>query len=142
MSTTSTPKLLRSAPYLPVPDVRVASSHYTNVLGFVQDYVGGDPPEFAIVSRDGLAVMLRQTAGAEAIVPNEAQGGTWDVFFWVSNLQALHEELVASGADVVYPPTVQEAYGMEEFAVRDLDGYVLGFGEVLALRDTAEEQAL
>jgi hypothetical protein len=29
----------------------------------------------------------------------------------------------------VYGPLVQAAYHMEEFAVRDADGYVLGFGQ-------------
>ena len=38
-------------------------------------------------------------------------------------------ELRANGADIVYGPIVQEAYQMEEFAVRDRDGHVLGFGQ-------------
>ena len=37
-----------------------------------------------------------------------------------------------NGAAIVYGPIVQEAYQMEEFAVRDRDGYVLGFGQPLA----------
>jgi hypothetical protein len=69
---------------------------------------------------------------AADIRPNEAQGGTWDVFFWVSGLEDLHGELVGRGADIVYAPIVQEAYHMLEFAARDVDGYVLGFGEPLA----------
>ncbi|HEV8337567.1 MAG TPA: hypothetical protein VGR67_14230 [Candidatus Polarisedimenticolia bacterium] len=35
------------------------------------------------------------------------------------------------GADVVYGPVIQPAYRMEEFAVRDREGYVLGFGQAL-----------
>jgi hypothetical protein len=35
----------------------------------------------------------------------------------------------AKGAVVEYAPRVQEDYGMKEFAVRNLDGYVLAFGE-------------
>ena len=38
----------------------------------------------------------------------------------------------ANGADIVYGPLVQDAYQMEEFAVRDHEGYVLGFGQALA----------
>ncbi|MEX2088496.1 MAG: hypothetical protein WEB62_01950 [Bacteroidota bacterium] len=44
---------------------------------------------------------------------------------------ALHSELSAKGADVVYGPIVQEAYHMLEFAVRDRDGYILGFGQAV-----------
>ncbi|HEX6049000.1 MAG TPA: VOC family protein [Gemmatimonadaceae bacterium] len=129
MSTTPETKLLRSAPYFPVTSVEQSVDHYERVLGFRREYVAGSPAQFAIMSRDGLPIMLRLVAEPERISPNERQGGTWDVFFWVRDLRTLHEELRANGADVVYGPVVQEAYHMEEFAVRDRDGYVLGFGQ-------------
>lgn len=129
MSTDQPKQLLCSAPYFPVADVERSAMHYERVLGFKRDYVGGDPPVFAIVSRDGLAIMLRKVSTPELIRPNEAQGGAWDAFFWVSDADALHNELAASGADVVYGPILQESYRMKEFAVRDCDGHVLGFGE-------------
>ena len=124
-----TAKLTRSAPYFPVADVARSSAHYQRVLGFHTEYSAGSPVEFAIVTRDGFSIMLRRVADAGPISPNERQGGTWDVFFWVSDARALHAELVANGADVVYGPLVQAAYHMEEFAVRDADGYILGFGQ-------------
>lgn len=129
MTTTQPHNLLRSAPYFPVADVARAAAYYETALGFRRDYTGGDPPEFAILSRDGLAVMLRLVADATRISPNEKQGGTWDVFFWVSDVQALCDELQANGAQLVYGPVIQAEYRMKEFAVRDLDGYVLGFGQ-------------
>ena len=73
--------------------------------------------------------MLRRVNDAGAIVPNERQGGTWDVFFWVRDVRALHTELLSSGAEIVYGITYQAAYRMDEFAVRDSAGYVLGFGQ-------------
>ena len=132
MSAPPTHQLQRSAPYFPVSDLERSMAHYERVFGFRREYVGGEPPEFAIVGRDGLSIMLRTVRAPEHIRPNESQGGTWDVFFWVAGVRALHEELLANGADVVYGPVVQEAYHMEEFAVRDLEGYVLGFGEPVA----------
>ena len=54
------------------------------------------------------------------------------MFFWVHDVRALHAELFGNGATIVYGPIVQAAYGMEEFAVRDRDGYVLGFGQPVA----------
>lgn len=127
----STPRLLRSAPYLPVADVAASAEYYQAVLGFRTDYLAGSPAEFAICSRDGLAVMLRRVTPPERITPVEAQGGTWDAFFWVEHVAALHRELAAAGAAVVYGPVRQDRYGMVEFAVRDRDGHVLGFGERL-----------
>lgn len=127
----STANLLRSAPYFPVADVARSASFYDRVFGFSSDYIAGSPPEFAIVSRDGLSVMLRRVSEPERIRASEAQGGTWDAFFWSSDVQSLHAELAANGADVVYGPIVQQAYMMREFAVRDCDGHVLGFGQSL-----------
>ena len=126
-----TPQLLRSAPYFPVANIEQSAEHYERVLGFRREYVGGSPAVFAILSRDGLPVMLRLVSAPERISPNESQGGTWDAFFWVRDARALHAELSARGADVVYGPLVQAEYNMEEFAVRDRDGYVLGFGQPL-----------
>ena len=123
------PQLLRCAPYFPVEDVERTATYYERVLGFAREYVAGSPPEFAIMTRDGLSIMLRRVPDSARISPNERQGGTWDVFFWVRDVRALHAELTANGADVVYGPVVQEAYRMEDIAVRDADGYVLGFGQ-------------
>ena len=132
MSSHASQQLLRSAPYFPVTNLEESADHYERILGFHRDYVGGNPPEFAIVSRDGLSVMLKLVPASAPIAPNEKQGGTWDVFFWVRDARALHAELAERGADVVYGPIVQQAYHMEEFAVRDREGYVLGFGQPLA----------
>lgn len=121
-------KFVRGAPYFPVGDVALTGEYYRAVFGFEMEYSGGDPPQFAIYSRDGCALMFRRVADPGIIRPIESQGGTWDAFFWVADLQALFEEFCASGADVVYEP-VEQPYGMKEFAVRDRDGHVLGFGE-------------
>ena len=122
-------QLVRGAAYFPVGDVTQAADYYERVLGFGREYFA--PPQFAIMSRDGHAIMLRLTATPEKISPNERQGGTWDVFFWVRDVKALYAELKAKGADIVYGPIVQESYRMTEFAARDSNGYVLGFGEPL-----------
>ena len=123
-----TQNLVRSAPYFPVADVEQSALHYETVLGFRREYAAGSPPQFAILSRDGLPIMLRLVDDATRISPNERQGGTWDAFFWVSDVQSLYEELREKGADVVYAPK-QTEYGMREFAARDREGYVLGFGQ-------------
>lgn len=120
-------KLLRSAPYFPVADVARSVKLYES-YGFHCDYMPGEPPQFAIVSKDGLAVMFRRVAAPERITPVEAQGGTWDAFFWVDDADALHREMASHGAQVIYGPLVQD-YGVKEFAVRDSDGHVLGFGQ-------------
>lgn len=125
-------ELKRSAPYFPVGDVEKAVNYYERTLGFKCEYKAGDPAMFAIVSRDDLAIMFRLVNDPDKIVPNEDQGGSWDVFFWVADAESLCDEFHAKGADVIYGPIVQESYNMKEFAVRDRNGYVLGFGQELS----------
>lgn len=125
------PRLTRSASYLPVADVARSAAEYRDTFGFTIDYLPGDPPLFAIVSRDGLPLMLRLVPDPTQIVPNERQGGTWDVFFWTDNADELFVELTGRGATVVYAPIDKPDYRMREFAVRDSTGYVLGFGSPL-----------
>jgi hypothetical protein len=126
-----TARLLRSAPYFPVADVAKSAASYERVLGFRSSgFAGGEPPQFAICTRDELSVMLRRVAHPERIAPSEKQGGTWDAFFWVDDARSLHAELTGRGAAVVYGPIVQP-YEILEFAVRDEDGHVLGFGQAI-----------
>lgn len=131
MSSNQSTKLLRAAPYFPVTDVERSMNFYDQVLGFRCEYSAGVPLQFAICSRDGLAIMLRRVDDSSVVVPNEKQGGTWDAFFWVNDADALHSELSSKGADIAYGPLIQESYRMREFAVRDSDGHVLGFGQAL-----------
>jgi uncharacterized glyoxalase superfamily protein PhnB len=51
----------------------------------------------------------------------------FDVYFGVDDLEALHEELVRRGAELLHGPVDQE-YGQRELRVRDPDGYILAFG--------------
>ena len=132
MSSNQRSKLLRHAPYFPVADVEKTMGFYEQVLGFQREYSAGAPVQFAICSRDGFAIMLRRVSEAERIVPIEKQGGTWEAFFWVGDADALYAELQSKGAEIVYGPLIQESYQMREFAIRDCDGHVLGFGTPIA----------
>ena len=87
-------------------------------------------------SRNGCAVMFRRVPEPGLICPNERQGGTWDAFFWVDDVEALHAELALAGAAIIYAPIIQP-YGMKEFASRDPNGYVLGFGQTWPPRAAA-----
>ena len=128
MAPTVSTDIIRSAPYFPVPDVAAIANYYRDVFGFGVEYAAGDPLEFAVCSRGGCAIMFRRVPDPALISPNERQGGTWDVFFWVRDVESLYEELSSKAAVIVDAPVIQP-YNMKEFAVRDPNGYVLGFGQ-------------
>jgi predicted enzyme related to lactoylglutathione lyase len=79
--------------------------------------------------RDDFIVMLHQ-ADQQPVSPNGAHN-SWDAYFWCIGVDGLHAELAANGAEIVYGPEDQEHYGMREFAIKDIDGYMLAFAEDL-----------
>ena len=123
-------QFMGTAPFFHVKDVVAAAEFYRDVLGFDIPRYWGDPPCFCMPARDGLCVMLSQPKNSNDIRTNGAvEKDSWDAYFWVADADALFEQARKGGAEVVYEPTVQEYYGMKEFAIRDVDGYVLAFGE-------------
>lgn len=122
--------LLGAAPVFIVKDIFASGDYYQNILGFCFDQYWGDPPIFCMPGRDGCIVMLQQATDETKIQPNhKVNEDLWDAYFWLRDADALFEEFKAKGALIEYEPCIQKAYQMKEFAVRDLDGYILAFGQ-------------
>jgi uncharacterized glyoxalase superfamily protein PhnB len=122
-------RLTAIAPYFLVADVVRAAEYYRDKLGFtIRGYFFEDPPVFAIVGRDALTIMLALMETGRGGSNRDHKTIGIDAFLWTEDADALHAELQASGADIVAPPVLR-VYGMKEFEVRDLDGYVLYFAE-------------
>lgn len=123
------PHLTGIAPEFLVADVVKAAEHYRDRLGFaIIGYFFEDPPVFAMVGRDGKIIMLSLMTGARGGSNRAYKGETVDAYLWVDDVDALHAEFQATGADIVMAPTTR-IYGMKEIEVRDHDGYVLCFGQ-------------
>jgi uncharacterized glyoxalase superfamily protein PhnB len=121
-------RLLGIAPYFLVRDVVKAAEHYRDALGFSIPRYWGEPACFCMPARDGVIVMLSQVSDASIVRPNsQAREDSWDAYVWVKDADALYDEVKGRGAMIEYAPCLQE-YGNREFAVRDLDGYILAFG--------------
>lgn len=124
-------RLTASAPVLLVKDVTAAANHYRDALGFSYDRFHGEPRSFVILERDGMFMMLRQASDPKHVVPHwTVSENTWNAYFWVSNADALHAELVGRGANIDYGPCDQP-YGCREFGVQDLDGHDIAFGQIV-----------
>jgi hypothetical protein len=124
------PKITASAPCLLVRDVVASAEHYRDCLGFGYDKFYGDPPGFCICHRDGFYLMLAQAA-QEHIKPYwQIRDLMWNAYFWVDDADALYEDLKARGAKMDYGPCTQP-YNVREFGIQDLDGYDIGFRQLL-----------
>ena len=125
------PKLTGCAPVFLVRDVVAAAEHYRDAMGFGFREFFGEPPSFVILHRDGMYLMLKQVEDAAHIVPYwTVSDKLWQAYFWVNDADALHAEFVKRGAKIDYGPCTQP-YGCREFGIQDLDGYDVGFGQVL-----------
>jgi catechol 2,3-dioxygenase-like lactoylglutathione lyase family enzyme len=120
---------LRSAtPILFVRDVAAAAEFYRAKLGFEVDFLHGNPPFYASVSRDGVCLHLRLVER-----PNFAELAAREAplilaTIEVANVKALFAEL--EGRGVEFPQRLtRQAWGGLDFHVRDPDGNQISFVE-------------
>jgi uncharacterized glyoxalase superfamily protein PhnB len=111
--------LAGAATIFTVRDLAASIAYYRDALGFTVAFEYGDPAFYAGVCRDEVAIHLR--AGARWVPGNGA------IAVFVEDVDALHGELVARGANVLNPPQ-NYPYGMRDFDVADPDGNQLTFG--------------
>ena len=122
---------LEAAPFLLVDDVVKNGEYWRDVLGFNLGRYFGTPPVFVILQRNTARVMLRQAPAASqpaALTNTTKDHGALDLYIWVSDVTSLADELAGRGADIVDPPELED--GRKEMLVRDLNGYLICFGEV------------
>jgi catechol 2,3-dioxygenase-like lactoylglutathione lyase family enzyme len=106
---------------LSVADVLRAADYYGAKLGFSVDFKDGDPPDFAGVSLGSAQLFL--SAGTPS-------PGGCSVYFVIGDAEELHEFHRSNGIAIVDPPA-DRPYGLRDYAIRDLDGYHLRFGQYL-----------
>lgn len=123
------PRVTGVAPFFLVADVTRAAEFYRDKLGFnIIGYFFEEPPVFAMVGRDDKVVMLSLATQTRGGSNRGHKAEALDAYFWVDDVDALYAEFRQSGADIVAPPQLR-IYGMKELELRDLDGYVLCFGQ-------------
>ncbi len=91
-------KLTASSAVLLVKDVVKAANHYRDAMGFGYERFWGEPPSFVILHRDGMYVMLKQADAPKHVVPHwTVSDKLWNIYFWVSDVDALYAEFVRRG---------------------------------------------
>ena len=113
------------APQLVVTDVVKTAEYYRDVLGFTILGYFGEPPIYTIVRRDGVEIHFGK-AENRGVSNSEVRSGSFDLYIWVSDIDAIFEELKAAAADIVEGP-VKRVYNSIEVVVKDCNGYSLVF---------------
>jgi uncharacterized glyoxalase superfamily protein PhnB len=125
------PAITHQAAVLLARDVGATVSYWIEKAGFEAVSRYGEPPEFAILKRDGAYVMIGAARAGHEIVPFwKIRDGLWNAYFWVNDARVMFAELSQRGARIDYELCTQP-YGVLEFGIQDLDGHDIGFGEVL-----------
>jgi len=114
--TSSPSQFIQGAPVLHVPDVEETARFYRDTLGFTWDF--GDA-SYAVVWRDNAAIHF---------VKGGARPAGVHLFVWVRDVDAYWAEIARRGAEVAGPPADQ-SYGLREFAVQDINGVRIVFGQ-------------
>jgi catechol 2,3-dioxygenase-like lactoylglutathione lyase family enzyme len=113
----SSPMMLKALPELPCSDVSAAVAYYVDVLGFRINYQQHD---LGVMDRDAITVLL--------IARTERHAGIGSAYVYIEDADALYTELRAKGANLQGHP-VSHPWGLRDFAVLDLDGNRITFGQ-------------
>ncbi len=111
------PMLEKALPELPHSNVQAGIAHYLDVLGFQINYAQDD---FGVLYRDDVTVLI--------IPRSDAHKGIGSCYVYIHDADALHAELRAKGANVQGEP-VSHPWGLRDFAVLDLEGNQITFGQ-------------
>jgi catechol 2,3-dioxygenase-like lactoylglutathione lyase family enzyme len=112
------PTFEQVTPILCVRDVDASIAYYTEQLGFADHWCWGEPTSFGGVRRDGFEIQFCKDG--------QGSPGTW-MSIWVDDVDALHQDFQARGADIRQPPTNFD-WGVREMNVADPDGHRIRFG--------------
>ena len=114
---------LRPRYVLAVPDLAKSAAWYRDVLGF-EIYEIGDPG-WRFYVRDGVFIMAGECR--DAIPPRDLGDHSYFAYIEVDEIDALHDEVAAKGAEIL-APLRNQPWGMREFALRTIDGHRITFG--------------
>ncbi len=113
-----------------VPDVDAALAYYRDKLGFTISGQMGEPTNYGIVQRDVITIhfFFSHHPSATALpLGGNVDDGKGGIYVEVSDVDALATELHGRGLAQSLVPEDKE-YGMRDFWIRDLNGYILAFG--------------
>ncbi len=105
-------------------------TYYRDALGFTCE-MHGNPPDFAVVSRDAAVILLALAADADRLTPNwKVVPKTVNAYIRVDDADGIYEEVQRRGAKIDW--TIYDApHGFREFGVQDPDGHDIAFGQPL-----------
>ena len=107
-------------PVLPTKDLERTHQFYCDILGFLEPWGFGDPPQYGGVRAD-----LEQMPAIHFTVDAERAPG--EAFVIIDDVDAYFEQIKRAGAEFIFE-VGDRPYGMRDFMLADPDGNRLSFG--------------
>jgi uncharacterized glyoxalase superfamily protein PhnB len=125
------PKLSSAAPTFAVAKIDDTIRWYQEQLGFTAYPFPETPPYvFAIVSRETVEIMFQRVPGYEKPdLYHQRAGGVWDAYIRMEGVKEFYDS-IKDTVEIVLPLRKQP-YGDWEFEVKDPNGYILVFSELI-----------
>jgi len=106
-----------------VPNLKVSSEYYKNVLGFEIVEIGDDG--WRMYVKDRACIMAGECS--DAIPPNELGDHSYFAYFIVELIDPYYESIKASGGKIL-KEIRNEPWGMREFSIQTIDGHRIMMG--------------
>jgi catechol 2,3-dioxygenase-like lactoylglutathione lyase family enzyme len=118
--------ITRASPQFLVEDLQKSLAFYVDRLGFNRDFTYEG--FYGSVSRDGATLHLKCAPKLDAERLHRRSGNHLDAYLSVLNVEELHAEFRSRGAPIALD-LGRRPWGLLDFHVEDLDGYILCFSE-------------
>ncbi|MEM7539198.1 MAG: VOC family protein [Chloroflexota bacterium] len=118
-------------PVLSVADVEATAVFYRDKLGFIIDFLFGDPPEHGGISYcDWMTEGVRIQLSKEEEFTPRGDGRVPDMVLYIfvgPEIDALYDRLRTNGVRIVQE-IATKPWGLREFVITDNNGHLLRFG--------------
>jgi predicted enzyme related to lactoylglutathione lyase len=124
-------RMLSISPVWLVSDVPASCEELRNLFGFdIRPYFTppGEPTVYGIVERESSQIHVSRAPDGRPRAGRPFKPEHCDAYIFVADVDALYEQILSRGANVVQPPRVMP-YPIKEMHVALRDGFVLAFGE-------------
>jgi predicted lactoylglutathione lyase len=125
-------KLVNCAPVLLSQNVKKTVEYYKTNLGFRAEEHFDSSEQFTALYRDETEIIIVKAKFGEVSSNRFKFGAGYDVYLVPESIEGvdnIFEELKAKGVKIDSPPSLKE-YGSYEFSIEDIDGRIIGFGQI------------
>ena len=111
----------------PTNDIKKTADYYEQKLGFRQvRYLDAAEPHICLY-RDVTEIILTVAKENKFVANHMRYGYGYDAYFYTEQQEALQNEFVQQGVNIVRALTVTD-YNNREFVIEDIDGRWIAFG--------------